>query len=275
MLGSANVGKSTFINTLIRKSNRYYKKEKHTYEKNYDINEPSLLEKAEEKSNKNELTCSPLPGTTIGITKVESISLGVKLYDTPGIPNHNSITYNMNEITDIISATIKNKIIPYSINLKQGYSVWIGALARVDFLNGEDKYFSFFFSHHVTIHRTPMLLAEDVFNRQAGKLLRPIISTDINELNLTRHTLNLKCDKFSLLNYDVSISGLGWFSISGRGLMQIDVYVPQGTSLFLRTKPLMPYEIKTKGVKKYFGKTINSNSKINRNFSRNNISKKK
>jgi hypothetical protein len=28
----------------------------------------------------------------------------------------------------------------------------------------------------------------------------------------------------------------------------------------------MPYEIKTKGVSKYFGNTINSKSKINRKF---------
>jgi hypothetical protein len=34
--------------------------------------------------------------------------------------------------------------------------------------------------------------------------------------------------------------------------------------VYLRNKPLMPYEIKKLGVQRQYGKTINANSKINR-----------
>lgn len=170
----------------------------------------------------------------------------------------------MDNYIDIISSTVTNKIIPYSINLKQGYTIWLGALAKIDFMNGDDKYFSFFLSHNVTIHKTPMLNSDDVFAKHAGTLLRPCITKEIDELNLVKNSLNLVCDKFSILNYDISISGLGWFSISGRGMVQLDVYVPKGVQIYLRNKPIMPYEIKEGGVKRHFGKTVNSNSKLNK-----------
>lgn len=81
---------------------------------------------------------------------------------------------------------------------------------------------------------------------------------------MKKHEFNLKCDKFSILNYDISISGLGWFSVSGKGFCQLIVSVPENVKVTIRNKPLLPYEIKFKGLKKYFGKTINKNSKINR-----------
>lgn len=55
------------------------------------------------------------------------------------------------------------QIASYPINVKSGYSIWLGALARIDFLSGEDKFFTFFVPPHVTIHRTPILKAESVY----------------------------------------------------------------------------------------------------------------
>ncbi len=266
VIGNANVGKSSFINKLIRRANRHLSEErinKLNYQKNYQINEKSIFE-GDDKSN---LTASPLPGTTIGITKIESMKMGVKLFDTPGIPNKNSINFLMDSCLDIVATTIRKKITPFTCSIKQGYSIWLGAVARIDFLNGEDKYLSFFFSQHVTIHRTPLLNAEELFHKHSGTLLRPCLTKNLDELKLVRHVFNLKCDLFSLLNFDIVISGLGWFSISGKGLVSLEVSVPEGVSVYLRTKPIMPYEIKTHGVKKFFGKTINSNSKINKRFS--------
>jgi hypothetical protein len=51
------------------------------------------------------------------------------------------------------------------MNLKQGYSLWLGGLVRVDMLSGEDKYICVFVPPHVTIHKTPITKAEEVFNK--------------------------------------------------------------------------------------------------------------
>ena len=184
----------------------------------------------------------------------------------------------MDDFIDIISVNLCQKIQTYSINVKQGFTIWLGAVARIDFMNGDDKYFSFFFSNHVTIHKTPMLNAELVFENQYGKILRPVLKKEFKDVILKKHEINLNCDKFRTLNYDISISGLGWFSVSGKGFCQLIVSVPENVKVTIRNKPLMPYEIKTKCLKKYFGNTMNMNSKINRNFSKksfeNNKSKK-
>ena len=99
------------------------------------------------------------------------------------------------------------------MNVKQSYSVWLGALARVDFLSGDDKYFTFFVPPHVTIHRTPLLKAPSVHEKHAGTLLRPAYSVDPTRLEWQVHELALNCDDFRLANFDVSIEGLGWFSV--------------------------------------------------------------
>lgn len=51
----------------------------------------------------------------------------------------------------------------FPLNVKSGYSVWLGALARLDFVNGEDKHLTFVVPSDVTIHRTPITRAESVF----------------------------------------------------------------------------------------------------------------
>jgi hypothetical protein len=71
------------------------------------------------------------------------------------------------------------QITSYSVNVKQGYSVWLGALARVDMMSGDDKEFTFFVPPHVTIHKTPILKADSVYIKQAGILLRPTYNARI------------------------------------------------------------------------------------------------
>lgn len=64
------------------------------------------------------------------------------------------------------------------MNIKQGYSIWLGALARLDFVSGEDKYLTFFVPTDTTIHRTPIQKSLEVFTKQAGKLLKPTYFTN-------------------------------------------------------------------------------------------------
>jgi hypothetical protein len=78
---------------------------------------------------------------------------------------------------DLMTLLPNKQIASYSINVKQGYSVWLGALARIDFLSGTDKFFTFFVAPHVTIHRTPISKARSVYEKHAGMLLRPSYNT--------------------------------------------------------------------------------------------------
>jgi ribosome biogenesis GTPase A len=70
VLGSTNSGKSSFINAMIYKGNKYKDPHKIHYRSKYDV-----------------LTESAMPGTTLDMINVEDIKTGFMFIDTPGIPN--------------------------------------------------------------------------------------------------------------------------------------------------------------------------------------------
>ena len=75
------------------------------------------------------------------------------------------------------------------MSVKQGYSVWLGALARIDVLSGSDKYFNFYVPQNVTIHRTPFERAEAVYRDRAGTLLRPTYNEKPEDVVFERHPI--------------------------------------------------------------------------------------
>ncbi len=70
VVGSTNSGKSSFINSLVFKSNKYKEPSKVHYRSKYAT-----------------LTEAPAPGTTLDMVAVDDIRIGYKFLDTPGVPN--------------------------------------------------------------------------------------------------------------------------------------------------------------------------------------------
>jgi ribosome biogenesis GTPase A len=70
VVGSTNSGKSSFINSLMFKSNKYREPNKVHYRSKYAL-----------------LTEAAAPGTTLDMVSVDDLRLGFKILDTPGIPN--------------------------------------------------------------------------------------------------------------------------------------------------------------------------------------------
>lgn len=70
VVGSTNSGKSSFINALLYKQNKYKDAKKITRREKFNI-----------------LTESAAPGTTLDLVTIEEFSIGFRVIDTPGIPN--------------------------------------------------------------------------------------------------------------------------------------------------------------------------------------------
>jgi len=104
---------------------------------------------------------------------VEQFKIGLRVIDTPGIPNMNQVSSQMKSYFDLSSLLPRNEMSTFPINVKAGWSVWLGALARLDFVSGDDKHLTFVVPKDVTIHRTQIVRAESLFRDQAGKLLKP------------------------------------------------------------------------------------------------------
>ena len=86
VLGSTNSGKSSFINAMIYKANKYKDSNKIHYRSKFDV-----------------LTESALPGTTLEMITVEDIKVGFRIIDTPGIPNLEQVSSRITDYQDLMT----------------------------------------------------------------------------------------------------------------------------------------------------------------------------
>lgn len=239
VIGATNSGKSSFINKLSEKC----------------WNLP--LEKY--KKPLHALTTSSLPGTTLHSIEISLRSLDIQIIDTPGIPTLSQLTFKLRP--DVAQSIIPSKKIkPIVLIATPEFSFWIGGLVRIDMLEGDFKYLTFFTSHLCTIHKTKRELVEDVFRRQNGKLLYPSYK---EEVVWAKHLVEVECHTDQRASKDIVVHGLGWVSITGTGKVVFEVYVAEGVGFNLR-EPIMPYEAEPYKVKSTRGRTINS-EKVTRN----------
>lgn len=148
------------------------------------------------------------------------------LFDTPGIFNPKSI------LNQVERRTLKY-IIPHvaisstSEELDGGYSLFLGALARIDNVGGEDAGLGFFFARDVI--RTIVKTSEaDV--RFASLCLsgdgKPGSATVKSTADLEKHTFRIK-DGRSI----ISIYGYGKIVVNKCNEVTLDVYVPKGVGV--------------------------------------------
>jgi hypothetical protein len=140
VVGTTNSGKSSLINSIIQKQTKF-SKGKHA----------------------SQLTESALPGTTQEMITVEEFNIGLRVIDTPGIPNLTQVSSHLPTLLDLKKMMPTKEMTTYPFNVKSGYSLWLGGLARLDFVSGDDKYLTVVVPQDVTIHRTPIQRQRDVF----------------------------------------------------------------------------------------------------------------
>ena len=104
---------------------------------------------------------------------------------------------------------------------------------------------------------------------RAGTLLRPTYNTEPHLINFERSEISLDCNSFEKANYDVSIEGLGWFSVQGKGFLSMFINLSFGIPYHIRNESIRPWDLKDKGgLQKYTGMTVNTKSPKNKKLSR-------
>lgn len=199
VVGCTNVGKSTFINRIIKQA----------------TGEGEII------------TTSHFPGTTLDMIEIP-LEDGAALYDTPGIINHHQMAHYL-DASELKYIMPKKEIKPKVYQQNAGQTLFIGALARFDFVKGDRSAFTVHIANDLPIHRTKLEKADDLYASHRGDLLAPPTAKFIDQLpELVRHEFSIKEAKT-----DVVFSGLGWITVQHAGVV-VAAYAPRGVEVFIR-----------------------------------------
>lgn len=197
VVGVTNVGKSTLINAIIQ----------------------------EITGDKDVITTSRFPGTTLDKIEIP-LDDGSFIYDTPGIIHrHQMAHYLSDKSLKLVSPKKEIKPKTYQLNAKQ--TLFLGGLARFDFVSGEKQGFTAYFDNNLTLHRTKLEGADAFYDKHVGSLLVPPSANEQEDFpELVKHdfTINGKVD--------IVFSGLGWLRVNGEA--KVSAYAPKGVAVLTR-----------------------------------------
>ncbi|GMH08780.1 hypothetical protein Nepgr_010620 [Nepenthes gracilis] len=254
ILGSANVGKSAFVNALLMTMAQ---------------RDPVAV-----AAQKYKPIQSAVPGTTLGPIQIDAFLGGGKLYDTPGVHlHHRQAAVVHSEDLSVLAPQSRLRgrsfpnHVPSSDNEAErrtlscgldGFSIFWGGLVRVDILKVLlSTRLTFYGPKALQIHMVPTLEADKFYKKEVGVLLTPPTgkqrATEWSGLE-PKPELQLKIEDPERPAFDVAISGLGWItvepicnSLKGSDGSRLDptanelhltVHVPKPVEIFVR--PPMP-----------------------------------
>ena len=199
IVGSTNVGKSTIINQII----------------NIATDSPDVI------------TTSYFPGTTLGSIEIP-LEDGKNIIDTPGIIQRTNLTHHLSR-DDLKKVIPQREVKPIVYQLNERQTIFIGGLARFDYLKGSEKQpFVFYNANDLQLHRTKMEKAETLYEKQLGQMLNPPSEYTAKEYPpLKRHQFTIEEPS------DIVVSGLGWVSIHEENT-KVAMWAPEGVDVYIR-----------------------------------------
>jgi len=231
-VGRTNSGKSTFVNRFL-----WF----------IGYNHQGLVQ---HKRTVGGVTRAPIPGTTLHFMSF-ALPKGFRLVDTPGVPSRAQMTSKLSEGIDLYGVAFTKKTAPITYAMHTGRSLLIGAMARIDQVQGAITFATLFFNPEVTLHICRTQRAEALLDKKASTFFFPPHNReDYDRLQpLVRHRVEVIGSSDRAWD-DIVIAGLGWVAISGYGTKLLDVWVPKGVRVF-RRPALMPQEMRNRGITRF------------------------
>ncbi|MCI5870995.1 MULTISPECIES: ribosome biogenesis GTPase YqeH [unclassified Streptococcus] len=197
VVGVTNVGKSTLINAIIQ----------------------------EITGDQNVITTSRFPGTTLDKIEIP-LDDGSYIFDTPGIIHRHQMAHYLSA-KDLKYVSPKKEIKPKTYQLNPEQTLFLGGLARFDYISGEKQGFTVFLDNNLKLHRTKMIGADAFYDKHVGSLLMPPGPKDLAGFpNLVKHEFTIT------EKTDIVFSGLGWIRVTGKA--RIAAWAPEGVAVLLR-----------------------------------------
>jgi ribosome biogenesis GTPase YqeH len=197
VVGVTNVGKSTLINQIIKNT----------------------------AGVKDVITTSQFPGTTLDKIEIP-LDDGKFLIDTPGIIHRHQMAHYLGK-KDLKLIAPNKEIKPKVYQLNAGQTLFLGGLARFDFIQGERAAFIAYVSNDLDIHRTKLEKADAFYEKHAGGLLQPPRPDEVGTFpELVRFEFSIK------EKTDIVFAGLGWVTVAKPAV--IAGWAPKGVTVLTR-----------------------------------------
>lgn len=197
VVGVTNVGKSSFINALL---------------KHYS-----------DESNQLLITTSEFPGTTLDLIEIP-LDEHSSLFDSPGIINEHQMAHLI-DVDNLKTILPNSELRPSTYQLNPNQTLFFGGLARMDYVSKNPTSFVCFMPKTIKVHRTKLEKADDLYNRHLT--LTPEIKSVVTMDQMSKYQFaseNKKCD--------IVISGLGWVRINE--FTKVTIHAPKGVGVFIR-----------------------------------------
>ncbi|XP_048360470.1 nitric oxide-associated protein 1 [Sphaerodactylus townsendi] len=174
-------------------------------------------------------------------------------YDTPGIIRNDCVLNLLNE-KEVKLVLPTRAIVPRTFVLKPGSTLFLGALGRVDYLQGDrSSWFSVVASNSLPVHITMTEKADAIYERHAGCTLLKVPMGDKERMkdfpSLVPQDVMLEGKGDAEAVADIKFSSAGWIAITAHlnNKMHLRCYTPDGTALTVRKPPLLPHVVQIKG----------------------------
>lgn len=197
VVGVTNVGKSTLINQIIKQRTGVA-----------DL-----------------ITTSRFPGTTLDKIEIP-LDDGHQLVDTPGIIHQEQMAHVL-PAADLRLVAPQKEIKPRTYQLNPEQTIFLGGIARFDYLHGPRTSVVAYFDNNLMLHRTKLANADKFYDRHVGELLVPPRAGEVDQIPpLTR--FEFKTNRKS----DLVFEGLGWITLPAG--ITVAGWAPKGVAVLMR-----------------------------------------
>ncbi|XP_068460304.1 nitric oxide-associated protein 1 [Clinocottus analis] len=174
------------------------------------------------------------------------------LFDTPGILKEHDILGLLTE-QEVMSVVPTQALVPRTFVLKPSMSLFLGALGRIDFLQGgRSCWFSVLLSSRVPVHITSLEKADGVYEKHAGHQLLGVPLGGAERMKrfpaLVPQEFKLEGRGYLEAAADVKLSSAGWVAVTAAAGDQLllRVHGPPA-AVTVRTPALLPHVVALKG----------------------------
>uniref|UniRef100_A0A8C3PWB9 Nitric oxide associated 1 n=1 Tax=Chrysolophus pictus TaxID=9089 RepID=A0A8C3PWB9_CHRPC len=176
-------------------------------------------------------------------------------FDTPGIVKENCVLNLLTE-KEVKLVLPTQAIIPRTFILKPGMVLFLAALGRIDYLQGEKPaWFSVVASKLLPVHIATLSTADVMYEKHAGQEFFKVPMGGKERMKefppLVPQDITLKGTGTTEAVADIKLSSAGWVAVTAHAEVELllRAYTPRGTTVVVREPPLLPYISNIRGAR--------------------------